>query len=442
MVWKKVSNNQWERPLDGLEAFFVVTANMSAKLCDGREHYTLFASLNVEIDSSDVISDLRHAWRQLRYEQPQISTTIQDMKRVYTIPDEDDLDRWLNETFIVSDALNVEEMQKVIKPIKQITLYYVPKSSELVIRGHHYTIDGTGMELLCDSFLNALAHPDKDITFRDESARLAPVMEEVLGFSEPSVQAREKAEELLGSYLRNQPAIGPISKLGSVPSGKCQNAELVFSPEITDLLVKACHRKSITVTSAIHAAYVSTLMEHVDPDSEKSRYTSMNQFDLRPYLPPPYNSSKYAASVYYAPHPHIINLPASYWDLVDSFTRYYKTTFKQNPDALEMTGAFKRGMHQVVSSPEFLEAPAPKDALVSSLGIVENFINHEYGNKIKVNDFEFGTDIVLGMSMLFFYTFQGKLRLVHSFNDGFQKAEDIMVCLESIQRTLIEEFEL
>ncbi|KAM0413323.1 hypothetical protein ACHAPD_008419 [Fusarium lateritium] len=265
MVWRQVSDTQWERPLDGLEAFFVVTANMSASLCDGREHYTLFASLNLQINSHDVESDLRHAWKQLRHEQPQIATTIQDMKRVYAITDEHGLNRWLTETFIVSDALNAEEMQKVTQPIKQTTLCYVPKSSEHVIRGRHYTIGCTGMGLLCHSFLNALAHPDEDITFGDEP---------------------------------------------------------------------------------------------------------------------------------------------------------------------------------VVSSLEFLKAPAPKDALVSSLGIVENFINREYAYNIKVKGFKFGADIVLGMSILFFYTFQGRLRLVYSFNDGFEKAEDIKIYSERMERRLIEEFRL
>ncbi|KAM0244679.1 hypothetical protein ACHAP5_006022 [Fusarium lateritium] len=412
---------------------------MSASICDGREHYTLFSALKLEFDSSDVISDLRNGWKQLRFEQPQIATTIEDMKRVYTAPSEDSLEEWLADTFVVSQASNVEEMQQSIKPIKQTTLYYIPASSEIVIRGHHYTFDGTGMEMICHNFLEAVAYP-KTVTFGDEYARLPPVLEEVLGFSENSASAKEKAEELLGYYLGNQPAIGPISKLGTAPAGNCQHAELVFSSDITAVLVKKCHSKGISVTSAVHAAYVRTTMKHADPESNQSRYTSMNQFNLRPYLPAPYDSSKCAASVYYAPHPHKVDLPASYWDLVESFNKYYKT-FERDPGALEMTGHFKRGMRDVASNPEFLKAPPPKDALISSLGVVERFVNREY-NGTMVKDFKFGADIVLGMSMLFFYTFQGKLRLVHSFNDAFENLEDIQMYLKTMQEILVHELQL
>ncbi|SPJ70587.1 uncharacterized protein FTOL_00315 [Fusarium torulosum] len=135
--------------------------------------------------------------------------------------------------------------------------------------------------------------------------------------------------------------------------------------------------------------------------------------------------------------PHKVDLPGSYWDLVKSFNEYYKT-FEQDPEVLEMTGHFKRGMRVVASNPEFIKAPLPKDALVSSLGVVERFINRDYKG-IKVKNLKFGVDIVLGMSMLFLYTFQGKLRLVHSFNDAFEKPEDIQMYLKEMQSTLIQE---
>jgi hypothetical protein len=148
-------------------------------------------------------------------------------------------------------------------------------------------------------------------------------LEEVVGFSDESTSANDKAEELLGYYLSNQPAIGPVSKLATAPAGNCQHAELVLSSDITAILVKTCHSRGISVTSAVHAGYVRVIMDHADPESNQSQYTSMDQFNLRPYLPAPYNTSKYAASVYYAPHPHKVNLPTSFWELVQSFNKYY-----------------------------------------------------------------------------------------------------------------------
>jgi hypothetical protein len=293
------------------------------------------------------------------------------------------------------------------------------------------------MEMICHSFLESVAYPEKNVTFGGEHTRLPPILEEVSGFSEESTSAKEKTEELLGYYLSNQPAISPVSKLGTASAGNCQHAELVLSSDITALLVKTCHSRGISVTSAVQAAYVRVIMDHADPEFTHSRCTSMNQFNLRSYLPAPYNTSEYAASVYYAPHRHKFDLPSYYGELVESFNKHYKT-FEQDPEALEMTGHFKRSMRDVASNSEFPKAPLPKDALVSSLGVVERFINREYKG-IKVKNFKFGADIVLGMSMLFIDTFQGKLRLVHSFNDAFESPEDIQIDLKEIQWTLVQE---
>ena len=74
--------------MDGLEGYFAIIARASADMADGREHYTLFSKLKLEAD----IPGLRHAWKQIRYEQPQIATTVEDMKKVYEVPDNEALD--------------------------------------------------------------------------------------------------------------------------------------------------------------------------------------------------------------------------------------------------------------------------------------------------------------------------------------------------------------
>ncbi|KAK7740881.1 hypothetical protein SLS62_010939 [Diatrype stigma] len=440
MSWEKVSDRRWERPVDGVEGYFVVMAGLTAGLCDGREHYTLHSTLKLETVASDITPALKHAWKQIRYEQPHIATTVEAMKKVYEVPDEDALEEWLSSTFIVSSASSAEELYSSVKPIKQATLYYIPKSSELVLRAHHHTVDGVGILLLWHSYLQALQSPAKEIQFGDETSRLAPTMEKILGYAEqPTQEQSKKATALFMSWAGSIPGIGPVSQLGAAASGQCQNPELVFAADTTKALVAACKERGITVTAAVHAAYIQAIAKYADPESKLSEYVTASQFNLRSYLPEPYNSSQYAASVYYTPLPYKTNLPASFSDLARSLTEYYRTAFRGNAEALELKGHFTRVLCGAVQTPEFLASPVPKDALVSSLGIGEKYLQREYGSGIKIKDLKVGVDVVLGMSMFFLYTFRDNLRLVYSFNDGFEKMEDIQKYLREIQAILIQE---
>ncbi|KAK5625954.1 hypothetical protein RRF57_001670 [Xylaria bambusicola] len=440
MSWTRVSDRRWERPVDGLEGYFVVMANITAGLCSGREHYTLFSKIKLELTQPDAPVALKRAWEQIRYEQPQIAATVEGMKKVYEVPDAKALEDWLAATFIISPASEAEELYQSVDPIKQATLYYLPKSSELVFRGHHHTIDGMGIMLFWHSYLEALQRPATNIKFGEEPARLAPAMEKVLGYPEqPTQELNDKATAIFMSWAGSIPGIGPVSQLGAATSGNCHNTELVFPTDVTSALVTACKSKGVSVSAAIHAAYIKAIEKYADPNSKLSEYVTATQFNLRPYLPAPYNSSKYAASVYYTPLPYKINLPTSYWDIVRSLTEYYATSFKDHPEMLKLKGHFVRVLCGAVQTPEFLAQPVPKDALVSSLGIAERHLQREYGNAIKVKDLKFGVDVVMGMSMFFFYTFRDQLRLVYSFNDGFEKPEDIQKYLEEIKAILEEE---
>ncbi|KAI6090039.1 hypothetical protein F4821DRAFT_35333 [Hypoxylon rubiginosum] len=440
MVWRKVSDNRWEHLANTFDAYFIFTEKLSADLCGGREHYVLFSTLKLEISIPNVESALRYAWKQIRYEQPQLAATVEGMAKVYEVPDEKGLEQWLASTFIVSQASDAEELYRSVTPIKQATLYYLPNSSELAFRAHHHSIDGTGVFLFWHSYLSAVANPLKQIKFGDEPARLNPSVEEALGYPEEPTQAHsEEAAALLGSYAEGLPGIGPVSKLGEAPVGNCHNTELVFSAETTEALVKACKDKGITMTAAIHAAYIITLTRHADPKSKLGEYVTTSQFNLRPYLPDPYNSSKYAVAVYYTPIPYKVGLPNSYWDVAKSLQDYYQSTFKGNAVPLELVGPLARLSFNFTQTPEYLSIPMSKDALVSSLGIVERYVQREYGSGIKVKDIKMGIDIIMGMSFFFAYTFRDQLRLVYSFNDGYEEAKNIQTYMEEVQSILIEE---
>ncbi|KAI0392745.1 hypothetical protein F5Y17DRAFT_342320 [Xylariaceae sp. FL0594] len=439
MKWQKVSDTRWERPVDGMEGYFIVTEGISASLSGGREHYTMLSKIKLESDLPDTETALRNAWKQIRYEQPQLATTVEGMKKVYEVPDAKALEEWLASTFIVSPASNADELFPTFTGLKKATLYYVPKSSEVVFRGHHHTIDGMGMLLFWHSFLEALKSPNPDVQFGNEAERLAPAFEDALGFSEqPTKELQDEATALFMTWAGSIPGIGPASQVGAALPGKCRNIDLVFDEETSEKLITACKSKSVTVTSAVHAAYIGAISKYADPKGKLSEYVSANQFNLRQYLPAPYNSNKYAVSVYYSPLPYKICLPASFWDVAKSLHEYYQTSFKNKPEMLELKGHFARVLCGAVQTPEFLASPVPRDALVSSLGVADEYVQHEYGG-IRVKDLSVAIDVVAGMSMFFIYTTHGRLKLAYSFNDAYEKPDDIQKYLDEVKAILYKE---
>ena len=408
-----------------MEGYFAAIGDMTASLCDGRVHYTLYSKVKLQGDVSE--DALRHAWKQMRCQQPNLAEIIESTKKVYEVPDETALQAWLGSTFITCDQ------PPEFKPIERPTLYFLPKSSEVILRAHHASFDGIGVLLFWDRFLNALAAPS-DVTFGDEHSRLRPSLADALG-AEPSSPAQsDKAMAQLMDWAAACPGIGPVSKIGAAPSGASRSEQLAFPAEH---LVRACKSKGVSVTAAVHAAYVCALQKHADPESKLEEYVTMTSFNLRPYLPAPYNSSDYAASMYYTPLPYKAPLPASFWDMAKSLHEYYQTSYKGNKENLAFAPHFQRATHQLVQMPEFQTAPIPKDPLITSLGVVDDFINEYRG--VKVQDITMGVEVVMGMPQLFIYTFAGQLRLVYCFNDGFEERQNVKAYLAEVQDILAQE---
>ncbi|KAI6081971.1 hypothetical protein F4821DRAFT_248095 [Hypoxylon rubiginosum] len=442
MPWQKVSDNRWERPADGIEGYFIAMGRFSSSLCDGRVHYTLLSTLKIETGQPDttVVPALKRAWKQSRYEQPHLASvaaTEGDMRLIYEVPNDNTLDEWLESTFIVSSASDAENLYSTVEPISRATLYYLPKSSELVLRIPHYIIDGNGMLRLWHIYLKALESPIPNIKFGDEPARLPLPMEEVHGFSkEETPEMMEKATAKFMSWAGSVPGIGPVSGVGTAPSGRCRQTEIRFPANTTGQLVAACKRKGVTITAAVHAAYIGAIVKYADPKGKLSEYVTPTQFNLRRYMPEP--DSERAVAVYYTPWPYKIDLPAPFWDVAKSLQQYYQTEFNDHREWLEIRGHFARVLTATVQTPEFLASPPPRDALVSSLGIVESLMQRTYGG-FEVKDLMIGVDVVLGMSMFFMYTFQDQLRLNYSFNDGFEKPEAIEMYLDEMRAILVRE---
>ena len=110
MVWKETSAGQLRCRLGATEEFFF-------KFCvvdhdTGREHWSVAADATIDIESKpstspeDKTTLLKHAWKALRFEHPQLAVAIDSktLEKVYTVPTETGLDQWLNTTFQIGRA--------------------------------------------------------------------------------------------------------------------------------------------------------------------------------------------------------------------------------------------------------------------------------------------------------------------------------------------------
>ncbi|KAL3470046.1 hypothetical protein BJX99DRAFT_264586 [Aspergillus californicus] len=101
----------------------------------------------------------------------------------------------------------------------------------------------------------------------------------------------------------------------------------------------------IAVTSAVHAAYISVMMEHADPESNTRRYTSPIEINLRECLRAPYN--RIATANYFTPLAFSVDLLLALLDLLMRCYSY-KTGVRDHPEVLELTGTFTQTPADIV----------------------------------------------------------------------------------------------
>ncbi|MCJ1331375.1 hypothetical protein MMC10_008065 [Thelotrema lepadinum] len=283
--------------------------------------------------------------------------------------------------------------------------------------------------LLWQAFFTALGGPQETFSWGDETTRLAPTMEGIWGFSDtPTPELAEEAKALLMSWLAGVPGCGPPSKIGTSPP-ECQKIDLIFDAQETLALVAASKARKVSVIFAVHSAFALAKAEHATDETKGKDYVSLAQFNLRDYLGSPYNTAAYATNVYYTSIP-IITPVGSFDEIAENMNDLYSGAIAKNPKMCELNGHYLRAFFAIAQTPEFLEGPVPGDALVSSLGVGERYLKRDY-NGVKVSNLRFAVDVVMGLSIVFLYTFEDHLRLTYCYNEGFQSGLDVQAILDS-----------
>ena len=221
--------------------------------------------------SNNVVALFKRAWKSLRFHYPNLAVTLQNGLWVYVIADENSIEKWLEESFVIeSTSVTAETVVGTGIPIMP-TLHYLPGTSEIILNGSHSYLDGLGALQILARFFELMSE-DISPTFGDEDKNLLPSVEAAAGCPDQStVEMETFAKESLENFSK-LPSVG-LSYKGDASTRPGISGCLVhtFSQKASDALVRSCKKKDISVTSATVAA-IAVVSYMVASDSEmKSR---------------------------------------------------------------------------------------------------------------------------------------------------------------------------
>ena len=426
--WKETAPGRFERPFDSIELFFLALVRATAPI--EREHWSLnmVGQFRAQLTHNEVLRRLKNAWITMRYDHPEIACKAEGDIKVYEVPDASALDAWLQETFVVvADTAKVEDVVASFQPQSLASIHFFPHSWEILIHTSHWRTDGNGSISLLNNFFEAVGKP-RSVEFGHEGKNLSPSRDEAAsfttaGFGGDESQFDKTATELISNYTDNMPSIGlPDNPQAIMPLGT-RRVEQQFDPKTTSKIVSTCKEIDLSVTMAFHAAMIQATQQLASKETSAYKYTSFVTFSLRPGMPSPFNdSAAYATSVYIMGLPLVIS-PSTFAQNVVQLRDFYKQPLPPSAESklAPIVVPFTRGMTELVQQPPNPDVPASTEPTLSSLGVVDRWLESVHGD-IEITNFAVGVEMDTRQIVCHLLTWRGKMVLSACYNEAFYEA--------------------
>ncbi|KAI0157908.1 hypothetical protein GGR52DRAFT_180647 [Hypoxylon sp. FL1284] len=447
------------RPLSSLELYIKVVSDGWKHL--DREHWAVYTALQLKFldPTVDRAACLRRVWQIARYHYPALGAVIADADeaspqsplRLVSCPLS--VDEWADKTFSVRDYEDSNELISHTRPVPTASCYWLPASSELVIRTSHWLMDGLGLFFLSRKLMTALVAvirlgvdapleaylPDDRI-----GPPLAPSIDSLSSLrQDPRIETA--LDQLFSEFLPKLPSIGFPTRGGSLSDDPGPTARVAarLDAEMTTKVAGSCREKGIKVTSAVHAAIVRVTASFPQHPLAKS-YAAFALANLR-YTRgagPAWQagSPEGVAAVCFAGFPVCVGGVVSedgaalgFDSVAEELNRAYTADLDSYWDPQDGSGQVF-GLSDLADgimrrNMELLKAPMPdgfppiQTPDLSSLGKVDAHLPAEYGPagdaQVEISNVWIGTDTVTRNIQFHVWSWKGALNLGACFNTSF-----------------------
>lgn len=453
MPWSKVGPGHYQRPIGENEKFIKAIGDRAHAA--SREHWSITSKgsfrLTEPLQAVDLPTELRRAWKVLRYDHPSIASTAEEEILNYVVPDSDALERWSKDTFLAHyDKIGADDLIASFKPSPFVTAHYIFESSELILHTAHWRTDGFGALQLLNAFFDTFsALKDRDpvtLPWGQEVERLVPCIEEVLKLTNDATpEMNAAADEYISTIAHMKDAVG-VSYRGdpsTLPTGT-RSARLRFSQPFSKAISEACKARDISTLAAVHASVAAITYAGAPVESKHKHYTSTMRFGLRPFLPEPYGTPPFACALYTGGY--LLKVPASQsW--AENAKRYNKEyqhgvtrefLLARRQYALKVQELMRKHELSATSLP-------PSEVDISSVGDAELLVSttHRRGDgALEVLDVSIGVETLTRQMYCFVWTFRNQMEFNLVFNEAYYDSSFPAELLAKLKKVLEEELQV
>ncbi|KAF2247412.1 hypothetical protein BU26DRAFT_520583 [Trematosphaeria pertusa] len=439
LSWKETRPGRWERPQSCLEKINLINRNVDKALDRDNWAKTAVAKLEFSPKLGDPETALRVAWKQVRYNYPEVAAFPYNGTYMYRIGNPDQVALWVSATFVVEQDMTIDQLLGHLPRNEQMMCYFLPNTSEVLIRSPHYRLDARGAIFCLNYVIECLSKPDPVLVFGGCAENLSPSIDDALQIPfEYTPKIEKAAAKRIASLQPHHPLIELTPTITANAPRATARRFTKFSRGETRAILKGCEASSLDVTAALHAAVIAAVAKLVPP-SEVMSYMASFHCDLR-FLIQKSHRTKFAPTVCTS----VLTTEVEVSPQTDFKSYYgqlapvYATGYAPY---LESTACFHEKLAQTMYTGGKATGNADGQAQprLGPLGVIDEQLIKEIKDVVRVKDFWFGAETLTKRKMVHTWIYEDQIVYSCCYNESFWEDRFVETFLQAIKDTLLEE---
>lgn len=444
LEWTQTSASTYERQIDDFETFFRFIAAAGQGRPDKQNWYTTTA-VKVDTHRNHFVADVREAWKALRHDFPSYAAVIENDRWVYRLAGHgEELSTWLEETFHVHYVQRSARQLFPFEtnPSERVVLHVLPNTQELVLQAPHTHVDGIGMVTFFNHLMRLLVGPEDhlDRPFGTEGSNLTPPLTTMANVKPYTPSQKQAWDANLQNFLSQFPTVRVHNENRGARATTAKMQWLTFSREETAAIASKSKALGFSVTAAAQAAMSHAARIHGQVSN--TTHSTFAIYSAREYIDPAvYDHSTLVG-------PNVLSMPGVF-PIAPGFVetaqmaRQVFLDYKKD-DLLRAASPFwATDIPATLSAPLPPEWPVAADLQLSSVGIVDNYIDSVYQSQepgarstLEVQDLWISLDMLYPNVAVEMWTFRGQLVIELIYNESYHREESVRLLLGLIHEQL------